>query len=199
MQDYVRRRLSGAETVPAPAQNPAADYVMAQLVPQAPPSALPLGGGASVPPSTMTDSPQLLEAPDTGDETSAHPLSNQQQSLEDTRSRINELQQQLDPANKAIDAAKTLDDRKAAFARWQAIVEEMNGLHEQVMSSPSYERIRRLGVASDAASEDANVMQRAIQDRQNQPRVPLPPPAPGGVSPNAPAVPLSPSTRDLTS
>jgi hypothetical protein len=184
MQDYVRRRLAGTEPAPAPAQNPAASYVMAQ-------------GPARVPPDTMMDSPQFLAGPATGGETDTVINSDRQQSIGD-------LMQNAEQLNARVQALwKQMEPLDASSPEFKALVPAFHAARDAYMANDALIQQTTLGrhmrETDDRmvqAPANADVMQRAVQDRQNQPRVPLSPPAPGGVPPGAPAVPV---TRDLMS
>jgi len=191
MQEYVRRRLSGAEQPPAPTPDPMKGYVLAQM---------------GVPdwrtgPDRMTDSPVFLQGSDTGTETTPEISSNEELAKPATRQswrqRTSELVGQMQEISRQMNSFTDPSD-----PRFMALSDQFMNLHkqfqeqQQIWQADTGRWAKGLVQQNTYPAEDADIMQRAIEERQNQPRQPLTPPAPGGVPLNAP---IAPSTRDFMS
>src|SRR4029077_5843439 len=174
MRAYVRGRLAGTEQPPVPAPDPMKSYVLAQ-------GAL----GSVVPPDTLPDSPRFLEEPDVGTE----------QTTKIPSSLQLELQRQNDRRAFLLDQLSRMDQ---GSPQYQAAINELGQLSAQFQATTAPWADRQIGMMKNPAT-DADVIQQAIQNRQAQPRQPLPPPARGGVPLGAPIAPAPPVTRDLTS
>ena len=190
MQAYVRGRLAGTELPPQPTPDPMQQYVLAQ-------GAL----GSRVPPDTMTDSPPVMVNPGVAP-TQAAP-SDKYQVEQDRQARLASAIQQMQVISKQMDALPLgSPDRAALSQRWSALSDQVFQLHQQFSAGPIGQWAGRQADANANQGADVDAIQNAIQNRQAQPRQPLPPPAPGGV-PYAPApspvVPQLPATAGLTS
>jgi hypothetical protein len=189
MQDYVRGRLAGTVAPPQPTPDPMQSYVLAQ-------GAL----GSRVPPTTMMDSPQFLEEP--GVEPLPAPKSSKYLTEDDRQAASAALIQQMREVSKQIDLVPPGPDRQALVQRWSDLGTQWDQLTKQFNEGPIGQGAQRMMDRVQNRPLDANTMQDAIQNRQAQPRQPLPPPAPGGV-PYAPApqpvIPQPPATAGLTS
>jgi hypothetical protein len=190
MQDYVRARMAGTQGPPQPAVNPMQQYVVAQ-------GAL----GSRVPPDTMMDSPQFLQNPDVVGQPAAPPQSDRDLADEQLFARKDQLFKQIDEISKKLDSLPAgSPDRKKLFDQWHALGDQVDQLSDQFDAGSTGQWGKRQVEILDNQGADADAIQNAIQNRQAQPRQPLPPPAPGGV-PYAPApvTPQLPATAGLTS
>jgi len=186
MVGYVRQQLAAPQALPPP-PNPMLDYVRQQTAQTASP-----GGGARVPPDSMTDAPVYLDAPDTGNETSAHPQSDKYDSSDALFAQKDRLFQQMDAVHKQMDSLPIGSPlRKQMFDQWMALINQADQLSAQFEAGPIGQWGKRQDDIQNNKGADADVMQRAIEDRQNQQRQPLPPPAPGGVPAGTPVVPVT--------
>jgi hypothetical protein len=190
MQDYVRARMAGTQGPPQPAVNPMQSYVLAQ-------GAL----GSRVPPDTMMDSPQFTQEPDV--EPGPPVQSNRDLDEQAFHARKQELFNQIDQAiqqRRALPAGSP--EANAAFDRFMALGAEVDRMDAEWEKGSTAQWGRRRLNELDQSAPNANAIMQGVQNRQAQPRQPLPPPAPGSV-PYAPApqpvIPQPPATAGLTS
>jgi hypothetical protein len=193
MQDYVRARMAGTQGPPQPTPDPMQSYVLAQ-------GAL----GSRVPPTTMMDSPQYLVNPDDNFVRGPKQQSNQDQAEQDNLGQRRALLGQMDDLHAQIEALPPDHPLRAQMdQQWHAMLLQVNQLgHDFQDQTPTGRWLKDGRQVQDNRGPNADTIQNAIQNRQAQPRQPLPPPAPGGV-PYAPApqpvIPQPPATAGLTS
>jgi hypothetical protein len=190
MQDYVRARMAGTQGPPQPAPDPMQSYVLAQ-------GAL----GSRVPADTMMDSPQFTQEP--GVAPVAAPPSDKYQAEAARHAQMLSAIQQMQAVSAQINQLPPGSPNRAALTQqWSALRDQVGQLQQQFTTGPIGQWADRQMQEQNNTAPDVDAIQNAIQNRQAQPRQPLPPPAPGGV-PYAPApapvIPQPPATAGLTS
>ena len=190
MQAYVRGRLAGTQPPSQPTPDPMQQYVLAQ-------GAL----GSRVPRDTMPDSPRYLEDLDVAP--GPRPQSEEDQALDAVFAQKQQLKNQIDMAEQQMKQLPLgSPERDKAYDQWVGMIKQFGQLNDQFKNTLPGAWSQRLVGVDQNRGPDVNTMMDAIQNRQAQPRQPLPPSAPGGV-PYAPApspvVPQPPATAGLTS
>jgi hypothetical protein len=157
--------------------------------------------GSRVPRTTMPDSPRYLEDLDVAP--GPRPQSNEDQALDAVFAQKQQMFQQIEQLHQQMQAYPLgSPERDALTDQWQNLIKQTGQLNDQFKDTlPGAWAQRAVGVEQNRGP-DVNTMMDAIQNRQAQPRQPLPPPASGGV-PYAPVpppvIPQPPATAGLTS
>ena len=157
--------------------------------------------GSRVPADTMMDSPQFLVEPGVAPRAAAP--SDKYQTEADRQAQVSSVLQQIQAVSKQMDQLPVgSPDRSGLYQRWSDLNDQFDQLHKQWSEGPIGQWSQRQVDIHDNQGADADAIMNAIQNRQAQPRQPLPSPAPGG-APYAPApapiVPQAPPTSGLTS
>jgi hypothetical protein len=157
--------------------------------------------GSRVPPDTMMDSPQFTQEP--GVAPIAAPPSDKYQAEAARHAQMLSAIQQMQAVSAQINQLPPgSPDRAALTQQWSTLSDQVGQLQQQFTTGPIGQWAERQADTQNNQGADADTIQNAIQNRQAQPRQPLPPPAPGGV-PYAPApapvIPQPPATAGLTS
>jgi hypothetical protein len=190
MQTYVRGRLAGTQGPPQPTPDPMQSYVLAQGA-----------RGSRVPRDTMPDSPRYLEDLDVAP--GPRPQSDEDQALDAVFAQKQQLKNQIDMAEQQMKQLPLgSPERDQAYDQWVGMIKQYGQMNDQFKNTQPGAWSQRLVGVDQNRGPDVDVIQNAIQNRQAQPRQPLPPPAPGGVpyAPTpAPVIPQPPATAGLTS
>jgi hypothetical protein len=157
--------------------------------------------GSRVPADTMMDSPQFTQEP--GVAPGPPVQSSRDLAREDLTARRNALVDQLDALNKQIQGMPQGDAKlTGVMDQFLDTSRKLNGIFDEFQQSSAGQFGKRMLERSENRGADADTIMNAIQNRQAQPRQPLPSPAPGG-APYAPApaliAPQAPPTSGLTS
>lgn len=129
--------------------------------------------GARVPPDSMRDTPFFIRDPiDTGGETSLKPPSNQRQEEEENLSSRQPLIDEMARLSKLQYQRDLTPEEKARF---DAIYAQENQLYNRFRQLPSGSIGDRRDVIRQQVPETADVLMRAVEERQRQGRRPVPP------------------------